>query len=65
MNIRHFFAKRNAPEVLEQGPSISKEIGSNSEKSPAKKRSPVLRQEKERLMKNGKQVHGTFEAKLF
>jgi hypothetical protein len=31
MDIRHFFAKRNAPEVLEQGPSISKEIDSNSE----------------------------------
>jgi hypothetical protein len=27
MDIRHFFAKRNGPEVLEQGPSISKEFG--------------------------------------
>jgi hypothetical protein len=54
MDIRHFFAKRNAPEVSEQGPSISKEIDSNSEKFPAKKRSRVFREEKERLMKNGK-----------
>jgi hypothetical protein len=46
MDIRHFFAKRNEPEVLEQGPSISKEIDSNLEKSPARKRSRVFREEK-------------------
>jgi hypothetical protein len=28
MDIRHFFAKRNGPEVLEKGPSVSKEIDS-------------------------------------
>jgi hypothetical protein len=53
MGIRHFFAKRNGPEVLEQGPSISKEIDSNLEKSPARKCSRVFREGKELLMKNG------------
>jgi hypothetical protein len=53
MDIRHFIAKRNGSEVLEQGPS-STEIDSNSEKSSARKRSCVFREEKERLMKNGK-----------
>jgi hypothetical protein len=46
MDIRHFFAKRNGPEVLEQGPSRSNEIDSNSEKSPAWKRSRDFREEK-------------------
>jgi hypothetical protein len=47
MDIRHFFAKRIGPEVLEQGPSsISNEIDSNSEKSPARKRSRDFREEK-------------------
>jgi hypothetical protein len=46
MDIRHFFAKRNGPEVLEQGPSISNEIASNSEKSPTKKCSRDFRKEK-------------------
>jgi hypothetical protein len=45
MDIRHFFAKRNGPQVLEQGPSISNEIDSNSEKS-ARKRSRDFREEK-------------------
>jgi hypothetical protein len=45
-SIRHFFAKRNGPEVLEQGPSISKETDSNSEKSPARKRNRVFCEEK-------------------
>jgi hypothetical protein len=46
MDIRHFFAKRIGPEVLEQGPSISNEIDSNSEKSPARKHSRDFREEK-------------------
>jgi hypothetical protein len=46
MHIRHFFAKRNGPNVLEQGPSISNKIDSNSEKSPARKRSHDFREEK-------------------
>jgi hypothetical protein len=46
MNIRNFFAKRNGLEVLQQGPSISNEIDSNSEKSPARKRSRDFREEK-------------------
>jgi hypothetical protein len=46
LDIRQFFAKRNGPEVLEQGPSISNEIDSNSEKSPARKRSRDFREEK-------------------
>jgi hypothetical protein len=46
MDIRHFFAKRNGNEVLEQGPSISNEIDSNSEKFPARKRSRDFREEK-------------------
>jgi hypothetical protein len=46
MDIRHFFAKRNGPEVLKQGPSISIEIDSNSEKSPTRKRRRDFREEK-------------------
>jgi hypothetical protein len=46
MDIRHFFAEINGTEVLEQGPSISNEIDSNSEKSRAWKRSRDFRQEK-------------------
>jgi ribosomal protein L28 len=46
MYIRHFLAKRNGPEVLEKGPSVSKEIDSNSEISPASKRSRYFREEK-------------------
>jgi hypothetical protein len=46
MDIRHCFAKRNGPEVLVQGPSISNEIDSNSEKCPAWKRSRDFREEK-------------------
>jgi hypothetical protein len=46
MGIRHFFAKRNGPKVLEQGPSVSNEIVSNSEKSPARKRSHDFQEEK-------------------
>jgi hypothetical protein len=46
MDIRNFFAKRNGSEVLQQGPSISNEIDSNSEKSPARKRSRDFREEK-------------------
>jgi hypothetical protein len=30
MDIRHFFAKKKGPDVLEQGPSISNKIDSNS-----------------------------------
>jgi hypothetical protein len=46
MHIRHFFAKRNGPDVLEQGPSISNKIDSNSEKSPTRKRSRDFHEEK-------------------
>jgi hypothetical protein len=46
MDIRNFFPKRNGPDVLEQGPSISKEIDSNSEKSPTRKHCRDFRKEK-------------------
>jgi hypothetical protein len=46
MDIRHFFTKRNGPNIVEQGPSISNEIDSISEKSPARKRSRDFREEK-------------------
>jgi hypothetical protein len=46
LDIRHFFAKRNGPQILEQGPSISNEIDSNSEKSPERKRSRDFHKEK-------------------
>jgi hypothetical protein len=46
LDIRHFFAKRSRPEVLEQGPSISNEIDSNSEKFSARKCSHDFREEK-------------------
>jgi hypothetical protein len=46
MDIRHFFAKKNGPDVLEQGSSINNELDSNSEKSPARKRSRYFREEK-------------------
>jgi hypothetical protein len=46
LHIRHFFAKRNGPDVLEQGPSISNETDSNSEKSPARKHIRDFREEK-------------------
>jgi hypothetical protein len=56
MDIRHFFAKRNGNEVLEQGPSISNEIDSNSETLLHGNVTAIFAKEKERLMKNGNVV---------
>jgi hypothetical protein len=46
VDIRHFFAKKKRPDVLEQGRSISNKIDANSEKFPARKRSRNFREEK-------------------
>jgi hypothetical protein len=46
MYIRHFFDKSNGLKVLKQGPSISNEIDSNSEKPPTRKRNCAFREER-------------------